>query len=160
MWEPARNLTITWHVLDDVTPGALHDILKLRADVFVTEQACAFSDIDGRDPRAVHAVARRGDDVVATARLLFDDAAGLARVGRFVTHPDARGQGVGAALMRDALAEIGRRWGTVPVMLGAQTRVQGFYERFGFVPCSEVYDEDGIPHVEMRRAPDADPSGR
>jgi ElaA protein len=154
------SITICWHPFDDLTPRQLHDILKLRGDVFVTEQACAFSDIDGRDPRAVHGMATRGDDVVATARLLFDDAVGLARVGRFVTQPEVRGQGVGAALMRDALAEIGRRWGAVPVMLGAQTRVQGFYERFGFVPCSEVYDEDGIPHVEMRRAPDAAPPGR
>jgi len=150
-------LTITWHAFDALSPRQLHDILKLRADVFVTEQASAYSDIDGRDPTAVHALAERGGDVAATARLLFDDTAGVARVGRFVTHPDARGRGVGAALMRDALAEIGRRRGAVTVVLGAQTRARGFYARFGFAPCSEIYEEDGIPHVEMRRELDGAP---
>ena len=148
--------TIFWHPFDELSPRQLHDILKLRADVFVTEQACAFSDIDGRDPRAVHALATRHGDLVATARLLGEPA-GPVRIGRFVTSPDARGRGLGAALMRDALAEIGRRWGEVPVILGAQTRVRDFYARFGFVACSDVYDEDGIPHVEMRRNPAAVP---
>lgn len=154
----AARPTIAWLAFDALSPRQLHDILKLRADVFVTEQTCAFSDIDGRDPRAVHAVATRGNDLVATARLLFDDAGGLARVGRFVTHPDVRGQGVGAALMRDALAEVARRWRHVPVMLGAQTQAKEFYTRFGFAVCSPVYIEDGIPHVEMRRDVEGGPS--
>jgi len=28
-----------------------------------------------------------------------------------------------------------------------------FYESFGFVPTSDMYLEDGIPHVDMKRTP-------
>ncbi len=145
------DLAIAWHAFDALTPRILHDLLKLRSDVFVTEQACPFSEIDGRDPDAVHGVALADGAVIATARLLATDD-GETKIGRVVTHPAHRGLGVGAALIRDGLARIARRHGPgAPVLVSAQRRVQGFYERLGFTATSGVYEEDGIPHVAMRR---------
>ena len=63
-----------------------------------------------------------------------------------MTSPEHRGTGAGAALMRAALAAL-----EGPVVLGAQVRASGFYERLGFVVDGPGYDEDGIPHVPMRR---------
>ena len=49
----------------------------------------------------------------------------------------------------------GAAWGWVPgygarrIRLEAQSYAQGFYEKAGFARCSDEFDEDGIPHVEM-----------
>jgi ElaA protein len=95
----------------------------------------------------VAAVWTRGPagEVVAYLRVL---AAGgdVVRLGRIVTAPEHRGTGAGAALMRAVLADIDG-----PVVLGAQVRAQGFYERLGFAVDGPGYDEDGIPHVPMRK---------
>ena len=72
----------------------------------------------------------------------------MTRIGRVVTAPEHRGTGVGVALMREVLARIDG-----PAVLGAQVRVRGFYERLGFVVDGPEYDEDGIPHLPMRRRP-------
>ena len=36
------------------------------------------------------------------------------------------------------------------IYLEAQCYAEGFYAREGFTMCSEPFDEDGIPHVQMR----------
>jgi ElaA protein len=135
-------------VLDEMSPRDLYDVLALRVAVFVVEQECAYAELDGRDlePGAVHWWSR--DDagrLTAYLRVLDEPGVGH-RIGRVVTDPAARGTGAGAALVRAALA-------TLPgaVVLGAQVRVRGFYERLGFAVCGAEYDEDGIPHVPMLR---------
>lgn len=136
-----------------MAPRDVHDVLALRAAVFVVEQQCAHVEIDGRDvePGAVQWWSR-GDDGALTGclRVLLEPGVGH-RVGRVVTAARARGTGVGAALMRAALATL-----PGPVVLGAQVRVQGFYEQLGFTVDGPPYDEDGIPHVPMRRSGSGD----
>jgi ElaA protein len=74
------------------------------------------------------------------------DRAGVTRLGRILTAPEHRGTGAGAALMRAVMAGI-----EGPVVVGAQVQAQAFYERLGFAVSGPGYDEDGIPHVPMRR---------
>ena len=130
--------------LDVVT---LHDILRLRQDVFVVEQQCLYADVDGRDlePGTVQvwAVDEQGS-VVATLRVLRDPE-GAARIGRVATAVGARGRGVAADLVAAALA-----LGSGPVVLDAQSHLEGWYARFGFVRTGEEFLDDGIPHVPMR----------
>jgi ElaA protein len=130
---------------DDLTPRDLYDLLALRVRVFVVEQACAFQELDGLDAEAEHVWTRGpAGEVVAYLRILEGD--GETRIGRIVTAPEHRGTGAGAALMRTVLAGI-----EGPVVLGAQVQAQGFYARLGFAVDGPGYDEDGIPHVPMRR---------
>jgi ElaA protein len=131
-----------------MSPREVHDVLALRVAVFVVEQECAYAEIDGRDvePDAVHWWSR-DDDGALTGYLRVLVEPGVHRIGRVVTPAAARGTGAGAVLMRAALATL-----PGPVVLGAQVRVQGFYERLGFVVDGPGYDEDGIPHVPMLRA--------
>ncbi|MFT4307518.1 MAG: GNAT family N-acetyltransferase, partial [Microbacterium sp.] len=84
----------------DLDASTLYRILRLRVDVFVVEQACPYPELDGRDldPDAELLWASEGDAVLATLRILRDEDA--ARIGRVVTAPPARGDGVGAQLMR------------------------------------------------------------
>ena len=130
--------------LRELTPLQLHGILRLRSDVFVVEQQCAYADIDGRDadPDTQHLWIEESGDVVAALRIL---RGALPEIGRIVTRADRRGSGLASLLLRTALAHVSR-----PVELKAQTRLDGWYESFGFVRCSEEWVEDGIPHVRMR----------
>lgn len=131
----------------DLDTTILYAILKLRVDVFVVEQECAYPELDGRDsePGTRHVWLVRGGELLAYLRILDDD--GTERIGRVVTAPGARKGGFGARLMEHALTVVGDR----PAVLDAQTYAAGFYERFGFTVAGPEYVEDGIPHVPMRR---------
>lgn len=133
---------------DELSAGQLYGLLKLRVDVFVVEQACPYPELDGRDllPGTVHLWWPPAGEPQAYLRLLTEPGGGF-RIGRVCTAKAARGQGWGARLMAAALA----RTGDAEVVLDAQTYAQAFYERFGFVPEGAPFDEDGIPHITMRR---------
>jgi ElaA protein len=85
---------------------------------------------------------------VAAYLRVLEEPGGEARVGRVVTAPAARGRGLAGELMAAALAHIGP---ARAVVLNAQTVATGLYERFGFVVSGPEHDDDGIPHVPMRR---------
>jgi ElaA protein len=126
----------------------LYALLRLRVDVFVVEQACPYAELDGRDtePGTRH-VWLSGDSGAPEAYLrILEDPDG-ARIGRVVTAPHARGGGLAGRLMETALDVIGDR----TARLDAQTRVAGFYARYGFAAGGPEYVEDGIPHVPMAR---------
>nr|WP_082666342.1 GNAT family N-acetyltransferase [Aureimonas sp. AU4] len=128
-------------------------MLALRCQVFVAEQRCAFREIDGRDPEAVHLLLRGGDGrLEGTLRVFAPDGHdGAARIGRIATAPHARGRGLGHALMREALAFCAARFPGRPVDLSAQEHLAAFYGGHGFSVVSPSYLEDDIPHVDMRR---------
>ncbi len=141
------DVPLTVHVepFDELDVRDLYAIVRLRVDVFVVEQACAFGDLDGRDlePTARHLWFEHDGDVVAYARILDGD--GATEIGRIVTRGDHRSTGLGRRLMAEAMARIDG-----PMYLKAQTRVSGFYASFGFSVAGEEFLEDDIPHVPMR----------
>jgi ElaA protein len=153
----------------------VHDILQARAAVFVVEQACAFQDVDGADPQCWHLLGRarspsplggeacpgellaggRGEGsgaLLAYCRLVppgvkFAEPS----IGRVLTTEAARRTGAGRELMREAVARAHALWPGAALRIGAQMYLDRFYGEFGFVKCSEPYDEDGIMHIEMLR---------
>lgn len=145
---------VTWRCLrfDDLSVGDLYALLRLRAEVFVVEQRCAYLDPDGADPACWHLLGERDGDLLAYARLV---PAGLkfaeASIGRVVTDPATRGSGLGHALMREAIERVHALWDPQPIRIGAQAHLQGFYGQHGFAVDGPLYDEDGIDHVEMLR---------
>ena len=120
----------------------------VRFAVFVAEQGVpAELEIDPFDQLALHALAVATDGaVLGTGRLLPDG-----HIGRMAVLREARGRGVGGALLR-ALIEAARARGDREVALSAQTHAIPFYERFGFVAEGGEYDDAGIPHRRMRRS--------
>ena len=129
-------------------PGPLvHELFRLRADVFVVEQACAYPDLDGRDlePGALQFWIDEDGDVVACLRRLADPG-GVTRIGRIATRADQRGRGLAGALVEAALVGV-----TGPAVLDAQSQMVDWYGRFGFAPDGPEFVEDGIAHVPMRR---------
>ncbi len=133
----------------------LYAVLRLRQEVFIVEQKCPYADADGLDVAASHLYAVDGDTLVACARLF---APGVRRaeavIGRVVTAPSVRRGGLGRELMRRAIAAVETRHGQVAIWLGAQKYLERFYASFGFVRDGDDYDEDGIPHLPMRRPED------
>lgn len=119
------------------------------------EQRSLYEDIDGRDPGSLHLLAFEGGEegeLLGGLRLMPPAAAGEpVKIGRVALLREARGQGLGAALMREALAEAGRRFPGETLFLSAQCGQVPFYERLGFAVTSEAYDDGGIDHVDMRR---------
>ncbi|GAA2187784.1 GNAT family N-acetyltransferase [Micromonospora lupini] len=132
----------------DLDAHTFHDLLKLRIDVFVVEQHCPYPELDGRDvePGTRHLWLTDGGAPLAYLRILADPD-GVARIGRVVVAPAARGGGQAGRLMTAALDLVGDR----PCVLEAQSHLVGFYARHGFTASGPEYVEDGIPHTPMRR---------
>lgn len=132
----------------ELTIDELYAILAVRERVFVVEQQCFYQDADGLDPQCRHVWAALRGAVVAYLRIIPAGVkyAELA-IGRVLVAPEMRGTGLGKELMRRGLAVAG----AVPVRLSAQAHLDRFYAELGFRAVGDVYDEDGIPHVEMLR---------
>ncbi|QXC34367.1 GNAT family N-acetyltransferase [Aeromonas sp. FDAARGOS 1407] len=139
----------------ELTTDELYELLALRAEVFVVEQTCPFQDLDGLDRRegVWHLLGYRGDLLAAYARVIapgIGDDSGAA-IGRVVTSPRARGDGLGHQLIGEAVKACEVRWPAHSIWLGAQAHLQGFYGQHGFVAEGEGYLEDDIPHIGMRK---------
>ena len=152
--EPVTHLHWRCLPFGELTVSELYALLQLRSAVFVVEQTCVFHDMDGLDPACHHLLGQDSDgQILACARLVpaglaFDEAS----VGRVVTAPAGRGRALGHALMAQACAELARLWGPQPIRIGAQSHLQAYYGRHGFVTAGPEYIEDRIAHVEMLRA--------
>lgn len=140
---------------ESLTVRELQYIYMARQEVFSVEQQCAFLDADGLDERAYHLAAWSPlqREPLAYARLLEPGAKyAEASIGRVMTTAAARGRGFGRETMVRALAHAADTWPGGAVRISAQSRLEAFYESFGFVVASPRYLEDGIDHTEMVHA--------
>jgi len=121
--------------------------LTIRIRVFVQEQRVpAEIELDSDDQRAIHFLAIKLARAVGTARIVMRH--GDAKIGRMAVLKADRRKGVGAALLKRAIASA-RGMGARKIYLHAQIAVTGFYERMGFCAVGRVFDEAGIAHRRM-----------
>lgn len=126
----------------------LETCLGLRNDVFVMEQDVPLSDDqDGRDTDAIHVLACLDGQPVGTARILVKGETG--KIGRVCVSREARGDGVGSALIKACVQHLRHMKGVTRAELGAQIHALKFYEQLGFAAYGPVYDDVGIPHRDM-----------
>jgi ElaA protein len=137
---------------DDLGVHALHDALALRCRVFILEQG-PYQDPDAADKQAWHLLGYDAAGQLQACLRVVDPGVKFAEpsIGRVVTAPEARGQGLGRALMAEGLARCAKAWPGRAVRISAQAHLQGFYAALGFVPVGAPYLEDDIPHIEMLR---------
>jgi ElaA protein len=143
---------ITWRCkfFDELTPYELYAVMSLRNEVFVVEQNCVFQDADNKDQASFHLMGFVGSKLATYARLVPCGVIYTSiSIGRVVTATDYRKLGHGKSLMRKAIEECYRLFGRQAIKIGAQMYLKNFYEGFGFLQCSEIYMEDGIPHIIM-----------
>ena len=147
---------LTWQFsrFDDLSLHDWYAVATLRADVFVVEQNCPFQDHDGADQDSWHLLGwetiEGKRDLAAYCRLVkpgikFAEPS----IGRVVTSRAVRMKGYGRILLAEALARHATLFPGQPNRIGAQQRLEKFYQAFGFKTVSDVYTEDDIPHVEM-----------
>ena len=142
-----------WYRFADLSAGTLHDMLLLRQSVLVVEQASPFPDLDGRDPVALHLTLHDGDarTPVGYARVFGPDAeTGTTSFGRLAVAPAWRGKALGRRLVAECLERLARDWPEHDVQISAQLYLENFYGSFGFRRVSDVYDDVGIDHIDMR----------
>ena len=149
----------TWHCspFDQLSTNELYAILKARQTVFVVEQNCPFLDADDVDQHCLHLSGWQLRDttkaLAAYARLVPPKLKYVEpSIGRVITAPEFRGQGLGKELMQRAVQAMDKLYPGLAIRIGAQQYLERFYSAFGFVTASPTYIEDGIPHVEMVRA--------
>ena len=116
----------------------------------MVEQRCAYQDPDGLDAHAWHLQVLQDGQLAAYARVVdagckYPDPS----IGRVMTVSAFRGQKVGRALMREAIRFTELHNPLANIQISAQAYLQGFYESLGFHGVGDVYDEDGIAHVQM-----------
>ena len=136
--------------LHEMTPKQVHQLYKLRVDVFVAEQNCPFNEIDDQDasPDTRHILAFDGETLAGCARVFPTE--GGSRFGRFVVHPDFRGSGLGPQIVRSGIEYTERFDGDL--IVEAQSGLVGYYEQFGLVAEGDEFLNTGIPHRKMRLA--------
>lgn len=146
--------TTIWHCLGfaDLSGARLYQILRIRQEVFALEQNCAYLDADGKDLDSLHVFGTHDDEIIAYCRVL---PPGLkyaeSSIGRVLSHSSVRGSGLGRALVEQALTVCDKHHPGSGVRISAQLYLEDFYKSFGFASCTEPYQEDGIPHIEMLR---------
>ncbi|WP_299684759.1 GNAT family N-acetyltransferase [uncultured Tateyamaria sp.] len=137
-----------WTISQTDDLATCHD---LRRIVFIEEQGVSAADErDGRDGDALHLLATSNGQPLGCARILLDGA--VAKIGRVCVLQEARGTGLGAAIILACLDVARAQPGVTKAKLGAQTHALSFYEKLGFTAFGPVYDDAGIPHRDMERA--------
>jgi len=127
----------------------LYEILKVRSQIFILEQNMHCQDIDGTDPQARHFFLEENGKVLAYLRAFYiDDSKTVVRIGRVlsVTH----GVGLGADIMRKAIADIKENMKCQKICLDSQKHAIGFYEKLGFKAVSGEFLEEGVIHVKLQ----------
>ncbi|TAH09538.1 MAG: GNAT family N-acetyltransferase [Sphingobacteriia bacterium] len=146
----AETPFFTLKSFNDLTPGELYSILRLRNEVFVVEQNCVFQDADNKDQDSHHLMYWKNHALIAYCRLLppglmYEEMS----IGRVVSSPGSRGISAGKQLIAEAIDCCHQLFGKGPIRIGAQCYLINFYAGFGFKTEGAVYLEDGIEHIEM-----------
>jgi ElaA protein len=118
--------------------------------VFVVEQQCAYQEADGLDLHAWHLRVLLEGELAACARVVEPGRKYTEpSIGRVMTLGKFRKLQIGRALVAEAIAFTERQWPSQGIRIGAQAHLQHFYGSLGFQTVGDVYDEDGIAHVDM-----------
>ncbi|WP_371747592.1 GNAT family N-acetyltransferase [Terribacillus sp. DMT04] len=124
----------------------------MRTAVFVEEQGVAhedeFDQFDVLGGACQHLLVFHDGEAVGTGRLRF--VGDFGKLERICMRKEFRKHGLGRVII-ESLEDLVRQAGKTKFKLHAQVQASGFYRKLGYVEASEVFDEDGIPHVVMEK---------
>lgn len=133
---------------DELTIEELYEILKIRVNVFIVEQNCPYSEIDGKDQHSYHVFLKDDDGIQAYLRVVekgisFDEVS----IGRVIALK--RRCGLASRILSEGIAIARSNLNATAIKIEAQTYAKSLYEKQGFRQVSEEFLEDGIPHIHM-----------
>lgn len=144
------NLSWSWKTFDQLSKEELYELLSLRQSIFVVEQKSWYLDADGLDNCSLHLLIKLNDVLLGYLRLLppkikYDTPS----IGRIAILENYRGNKIGSRLVKEGIQKSLETFSTHSLTISAQEYLIKFYEDHGFKVFGEVYDEDGIPHIQM-----------
>ncbi len=147
------HLAWTWQRFHDLGVQGMYDALALRAKVFILEQG-PFLDPDGLDGQCWHLLGRDAAGELRAYLRIVDPGLKFPEpsMGRVVLDKALRGSGLADALVGEGVRRCELAWPGQGNRISAQTHLQRFYGRHGFVSVGAEYGEDSIPHIEMWRS--------
>lgn len=130
----------------------LQKAFSIRKKVFVEEQGVPLEDefdqFDTLEADCKHILVYYNDEGVGTGRVRFIDNVG--KLERICILQPYRKFGLGKVIIQ-TLETISLEKGMSSVKLHGQTQAEGFYKKLGYDTSSDVFLEDGIPHVQMKK---------
>ncbi len=139
-------MTPTFKFFEELSTAELFEIVRSRFEIFVLEQNMHCREFDDTDYTALHGFLEKDGTVMAYLRL-FETEAGVVKIGRVLSL--VHGVGLGRQLMLAAIEKAKERFECRKIIVHAQKRAEGFYQKLGFKTVSESYMEDGVLHVTM-----------
>ena len=134
----------------DLTKEELYNILRLRSEVFIVEQNCAYQDIDQKDQFALHVFLKKNNKIIAYTRIFKpNDYFEYSSIGRVVVLKKERASKIGSQIMSFSIKKIEEIFNETKIKISAQKHLINFYKKLGFLVIGEEYLEDGIPHIAM-----------
>lgn len=125
------------------------EAMALREAVFVDEQG--FTDeFDDLDQISIHLVLFQEDVPAAVCRVFWDEDMGQYILGRVAVSKDHRNKHLGTVIVRAAQEQV-RKMGGKELHLHAQCRITAFYEAIGYTKYGPIEDDQGCPHIWMKR---------
>ena len=141
-------MNLSCKAFKDLSVSELHRIMMTRCTVFVVEQHNPCQEIDETDAKCFHLWLEDDGQILSYARV-FQDVDGISHIGRVLS--TVRGKGYGARIMEAAIEACHSYFGKASILLESQCAVSDFYAKHGFKVISEMFLENEIPHVLMRR---------
>ncbi|MEY8445786.1 GNAT family N-acetyltransferase [Enterococcus ratti] len=135
----------------DLTTQNFYEIVKERIAVFVVEQNCPYQEVDEIDAQAWHTYFKDEEGKITAYTRIYKEEDTI-HFGRVLVNKEHRKEGLGRIIVQRTIETIERNYPEMPIVIGAQVYLQSFYESFGFKAISDVYLEDDIPHIDMKRA--------
>lgn len=147
-------MKLTWVCknFEALSGSEVYLIGHLRQEVFVVEQDCPYLDFDNLDQTCAHVMAfNEQNELVAYTRLVPKGGTYETdiSIGRVVTSPKVRGNGLGRLLMEKSMNYCWELWGKQNIRISAQDYLLKFYISLNFKDTGKKYLEDNIPHTQM-----------
>ncbi len=145
-------INLNWNLkrFEELTLSEIYEILRLRNEVFVVEQNCAYQDCDGKDINSYHLYSEDNGRIISYLRIIDKGVSyNEVSIGRVLVRKNYRGKGISRQMMIEAIKFIEQTLNEKEIRIQAQAYLIEFYKSFGFIEISGEYTEDGIPHIDM-----------
>lgn len=137
---------------EELNSKEIYEILKIRSEVFVLEQKCFYLDLDKKDFNAKHLYFydESSKEIICYCRILNRGISfPTISIGRVLTNIKYRHNQYARRMLEKAIEIVKMEMNEKEITISAQNYLRDFYKSLGFKEISEVYDEDGIPHIDM-----------